>query len=105
MTREFTHMTAFTAALESLGKPRCRIGKRPPPPAPEGPRKPRFSSGKIPPTPGLVDQFFNDSTGAGDEGERDGRGPWNEGGDWTFVDAPAFQDLRLSRNEDGAVMD
>ena len=60
MTREITHMKAFTAALESLGKP-------------------RFSIGKIPPTPILVDQFFNDSTGAGDDGEIDARGPWNEG--------------------------
>ena len=75
MTREITHMKAFTAALESLGKP-------------------QFSIGRIPPTPGLVDQFFNDSTGAGDDGEIDARGPWNEGGDWEFVDAPAFQDLR-----------
>src|SRR5712691_1126944 len=60
MTREITHMKAFTAALESLGKP-------------------RFSIGKIPPTTMLVDQFFNDSTGAGDDGEIDARGPWNEG--------------------------
>ena len=75
MTREITHMKAFTAALESMGKP-------------------RFMIGRIPPTPGLVDQFFNDSTGSGDEGEIDARGPWNEGGDWDRVDAPAFQDVR-----------
>ncbi len=76
MTREITHMKAFTAALESLGKP-------------------RFTIGKIPPTPGLVDQFFNDSTGSGEDGERDGRGPWNEGGEWTVVEAPAFQQARV----------
>src|SRR3954468_16659903 len=75
MTREITHMKAFTAALESLGKP-------------------RFSIGQIPPTPILVDQFFNDSTGQGEQGEVDARGPWNEGGDWEFVEAPAFQDVR-----------
>src|SRR3954470_1988521 len=75
MTREITHMKAFTAALESLGKP-------------------RFSIGRIPPTPILVDQFFNDSTGAGDQGEMDARGPWNEGGEWEFVEAPAFHDVR-----------
>src|SRR6476620_2231067 len=75
MTREITHMKAFTAALESLGKP-------------------RFSIGKIPPTPILVDQFFNDSTGAGDDGEIDARGSWNQGGQWEFVDAPALQDVR-----------
>ena len=74
MTREITHMKAFTAALESLGKP-------------------PFSIGQIPPTPGLVDQYFNDSTGKGDRGELDARGPWNEGGDWELVEAPAFQEL------------
>src|SRR3954471_18294902 len=47
MTRESTHMRAFTAALESLAKP-------------------RFAIGKIPPTAGLVDQYFNGSTGNGD---------------------------------------
>ena len=74
MTREITHMKAFTAALESM-------------------KKPRFSIGQIPPTPGLVDQFFNDSTGSGEDGEIDAQGPWNEGGDWTRVEAPAFQAL------------
>lgn len=75
MTREITHMKAFALALESMGKP-------------------RFMIGRIPPTPGLVDQFFNDSTGSGQDGEIDARGPWNEGGDWNRVEAPAFQDLR-----------
>ncbi|MGE0037658.1 MAG: DUF892 family protein [Xanthobacteraceae bacterium] len=74
MTREITHMRAFTAALESMGKP-------------------PFSIGKIAPTPKLVDQFFNDSTGEGDHGEVDARGPWNEGEPWEFVEAPAFQDF------------
>jgi Mn-containing catalase len=73
MTREITHMKAFTAALESLNKP-------------------RFSIGQIPPTAGLVDQFFNDSTGEGEDGEIDARGPWNQGADWQFIGAPAFQD-------------
>jgi Mn-containing catalase len=80
MTREITHMKAFSAALESLGKP-------------------RFSIGKIPPTPILVDQFFNDSTGAGDDGEIDARGPWNQGESWEFVDAPAFQDAAIESAE------
>ena len=53
-------MMAFMAALESMGKDPLSIGK-------------------IPPTPGIVDEFFNDSTGAGDNGEIDARGPWNEG--------------------------
>jgi Mn-containing catalase len=72
MTREITHMKAFSAALESLGKE-------------------RFSIGNIPPTPGLVDEYFNDSTGVGDEGETDARGPWNEGGKWRIVDPPQLQ--------------
>src|SRR5437868_5228168 len=58
MTREITHMKAFTAALESLGKD-------------------RFTIGQIAPTPGLVDEYFNDSTGVGENGDRDARGPWN----------------------------
>jgi Mn-containing catalase len=85
MTREITHMKAFTAALESLGKP-------------------RFSIGRIPPTPGLVNQFFNDSTGSGEDGEVDARGPWNEGEDLELVEAPAFQDLR-SAGAAGAAVD
>jgi len=75
MTREITHMRTFTLALESMGKP-------------------PFSIGKIAPTPTLVDQFFNDSTGEGDHGEVDSRGPWNEGEPWQFIEAPAFQDLK-----------
>jgi len=75
MTREITHMKAFTAALESLGKD-------------------RFSIGSIPPTPELVDQYFDDSTGIGDRGEPNARGPWNEGGDWQLVEAPAFTELK-----------
>ncbi|MGY4302798.1 Mn-containing catalase [Bradyrhizobium sp. USDA 4369] len=72
MTREITHMKAFALALESMNKP-------------------AFSVGRIAPTPGLVDQFFNDSTGNGDHGEIDTRGPWNEGGDWVFTESPAIQ--------------
>ncbi|MDI3562385.1 DUF892 family protein [Bradyrhizobium sp. Arg816] len=72
MTREITHMKAFSLALESMSKP-------------------AFSIGRIAPTPGLVDQFFNDSTGTGDHGEIDTRGPWNEGGEWVFTESPAIQ--------------
>src|SRR5438270_2828030 len=75
MTREITHMKAFTAALDSMGKP-------------------PFSIGRIPPTPELVSQYFNDSTGIGDRGEKDARGPWNEGEEWELVQAPAFQELQ-----------
>lgn len=75
MTREITHMKAFAAALDSLGKD-------------------RFSIGQVPPTPGVVNQYFNDSTGPGDNGDVDARGPWNQGGDWEYVEAPAFRELR-----------
>jgi Mn-containing catalase len=74
MTREITHMKAFTLALESMSKP-------------------RFMIGRIPPTPGLVDQFYNTSSGQGEDGEIDARGPWNEGEDLQFVESPAFQAL------------
>jgi Mn-containing catalase len=50
-------MKAFTAALESLEK------------AP-------FSIGRLKPTPGIVDEYFNGSTGDGNEGDTDMRGPW-----------------------------
>jgi Mn-containing catalase len=80
MTREITHMKAFTAALESMGKP-------------------QFAIGHIAPTAGLVDQFFNDSTGEGDHGEIDTRGPWNEGDKWNFVHAPALQNMGEAGSE------
>jgi Mn-containing catalase len=72
MTREITHMKAFMTALDSMDKPQLKVGL-------------------IEPTPELVDQFFNTSTGTGDEGEMDTLGPWNDGGSWERVDAPAFQ--------------
>src|ERR1700761_6793059 len=59
MTREITHMRAFSAAIESM-------------------EKPAFSIGIIEPTPGLVGQYVNASTGSGDEGQ-DMEGPWNSG--------------------------
>src|SRR5215471_2104302 len=74
MTREVAHMKAFTAALESLGKP-------------------QFMIGRVPPTAGLVDQYFKTSTGLGDDAEIDTRGPWNQSADVQVVDAPALQAL------------
>jgi Mn-containing catalase len=56
MTREITHMKAFSAALDSLGKD-------------------AFSIGQLPVTQGLVDEYFNDSTGEGQQG-KDGVGSW-----------------------------
>jgi Mn-containing catalase len=78
MTREITHMKAFSAALESMGKP-------------------PFSIGRIPPSPDLVNQYFDDSTGVGDRGETDERGPWNEGGEWEVVEAPAFKEFKSEK--------
>jgi len=57
MTREITHMKSFSAALEGL-------------------EKPPFSIGRLAVTPGLGDEYFNASTGDGDEGETDMKGPW-----------------------------
>ena len=71
MTREITHMRAFMQGLESLGKAPLDVG---------------FYA----PTPGLVDQFFNDSTGAGDDGTKDQTAsePWIKG--FEVVDNPGF---------------
>jgi Mn-containing catalase len=57
MTREITHMKAFQAALDSM-------------------EKSPFSVGLLKPTPGIVDEYFNGSTGDGNEGDTDMRGPW-----------------------------
>ena len=57
MTREVTHLKAFSAALESL-------------------EKSPFSIGRLAVTPVIVDEYFNGSTGSGDEGETDIAGPW-----------------------------
>ncbi len=57
MTREITHMRAFSAALETMGKP-------------------KFAIGTIAPTAGLVDEFFVDSTGG--DADADGAGSAEE---------------------------
>ncbi|MBL8790264.1 MAG: DUF892 family protein [Rhizobiales bacterium] len=72
MTREITHMKAFAAALESM-------------------EKPAFSIGRIAPSAGVVNQYFNDSSGTGEMGEIDTRGPWNEGAEWEYVESPALR--------------
>lgn len=81
MTREITHMKAFSAALESLNLP-------------------AFTVGKIPPTAEWVNKYFNDSTGVDSEGNGDVRGPWNEGGDWEYVESKVFAS-GLTPQEDG----
>ena len=74
MTREITHMRAFMTALAAMDKP-------------------PFSIGLIKPSAKIVDQYFNTSTGAGDDGEEDLLGPWNAAEGIERVDAPAFQEL------------
>src|ERR1700742_1095182 len=77
MTREITHMKAFTAALESM-------------------EKPAFSIGRLTPTAGLVDEYFNGSTGDGDEGETDMRGPWTSSYGLHVVESPIVGGRGLS---------
>jgi Mn-containing catalase len=80
MTREITHMKAFASALDSLGKD-------------------RFSIGKLPPTPGIVDELYNDSTGRGEQGS-DGLGSWINMHGLRVADTPQFaRDLAASNDE------
>jgi Mn-containing catalase len=72
MTREITHMKAFMVALAAMEKDPLSIGL-------------------IKPTPKMVDQYFNASTGEGANGEKDLLGPWNDDASIQRVDAPAFQ--------------
>jgi Mn-containing catalase len=65
MTREITHLRAF------------------------------MSFWLIPPTPGIVDQWYNDSTGEGDNGEIDADGPWKTQKGVTVVESPALQEFQV----------
>ena len=76
MTREITHLRAFMQALESLKKDPLTIGM-------------------IPPTPGIVDQYYNDSTGTGDDGEVDVKAVWNSSDSIVVVEAPALQEFQV----------
>lgn len=82
MTREIAHMKAFMLALDSMGKPPLKIGA-------------------IDPDPKWANKYFDDSTGQGDHGETQARGPWNEGGDWEYVEAPAARDLKAFAAKSG----
>ncbi len=70
MTREITHLKAFSAALDSLGQDRFQIGM-------------------LPPTPGIVDDYYNDSTGSGALGN-DGVGSWISLYGLKVADTPAI---------------
>jgi len=80
MTREIAHMRAFGRALDSMNKPALSVGK-------------------IAPTAKLANQFFNDSTGEGDHGEVDARGPWNEGEPWEYVESPTLHAVNGNRED------
>lgn len=85
MTREITHMKAFQAALDSMAKP-------------------QFSIGQLKPTPGIVDEYFNASTGDGDEGDTDMRGPWTSSFGLHLVDSKRDGGKGLSVGDiDGAI--
>jgi Mn-containing catalase len=62
MTREIAHQKSFEKALHSI--------------------QPNFPQGKLPGDPNFTSVYFNMSKG------NDMRGPWNEGGDWQFVEDP-----------------
>ncbi|MDR5798041.1 manganese catalase family protein [Caballeronia sp. LZ008] len=62
MTREIAHQKSFEKALHSI--------------------QPNFPQGKLPGVPEFTSVYFNMSKGD------DARGPWNEGGDWQFVQDP-----------------
>ena len=77
MTREITHMKAFSAALESM-------------------EKPPFSIGRLAATPKLVNEYFNASTGDGDEGDTDMHGPWQTSFGLHPVESPMIGGQGLS---------
>jgi Mn-containing catalase len=64
MTREIAHQKSFEKALHSI--------------------QPNFPQGKLPGKPEFTNVYYNMSQGT----EPATRGPWNEGGDWKFVEDP-----------------
>ena len=83
MTREITHMKVFMTALDSLGKDPLSVGK-------------------IPPSPDIVGLYFDTSTGKGDNGERDTRGPWNQEPVLSLVGNPALDYLTIDATQDSS---
>ena len=77
MTREITHMRSFMQALDNLGKHPLSIGL-------------------IPPTPGIVDQYLNTSTGTGDNGEQDVQAPWKTAPGIEPIESPALQGYQVT---------
>ena len=63
MTREIAHQKSFEKALHSM--------------------QPNFPQGKLPGKPEFASVYFSMSQGEGDM-----RGPWNQGGEWEYVESP-----------------
>jgi len=63
MTREIAHQKSFEKALHSM--------------------QPNFPQGKLPGKPEFANVYFSMSQGEGDM-----RGPWNQGGEWEYVESP-----------------
>lgn len=80
MTREIAHMKAFMVALDSMGLDPLQVGE-------------------LEPTPTLARQYFNASTGDFGEGEQDVRGPWNQGDDIQYVEAPAKLEAQVTQQQ------
>ncbi|MBA4031956.1 MAG: catalase [Planctomyces sp.] len=76
MTREITHLRAFMQALDSVTSDKLVIGV-------------------IPPSPGIVDQYYNDSTGEGPDGAVDMVGPWNSGDSIEVIESPALTGFQV----------
>lgn len=75
MTREITHMKAFMTALDSLGKDPLSIGQ-------------------LPPSQDVVGLYINASTGSGEDGADDCRGPWNQEPVLKMIEDPALDALK-----------
>lgn len=67
MTREIAHQKSFEKALYSI--------------------EPNFPPGKLPGKEEFVNKYYDLSRGDG----KDVRGPWNQGGDWEYVNDPDEQ--------------
>lgn len=91
MTREISHMRAFIQALDGLGKTTMSTGGSLV--AGQG----ALAVGLIPPTPGIVDQFYNTSTSEGDQGEIDVVAPWNDPEAISVIEAPAISEFQVLR--------
>lgn len=88
MTREIAHQLSFEKALHAI--------------------QPNFPQGKLPGMPEFTNVYFNMS-----QGPESMRGPWNQGEDWEYVEAPGpavdggagSASVQLSADEESALND